>query len=62
VIRKAKAGERDNGPLSRLGTVRVRRTADGTPVVAPLDPPQSVQTVAVHGNVMQEKINFAVSP
>ena len=34
------------------GTVRVWRTADGTPVVPPLDLPESVQAVAVHGNVI----------
>jgi len=34
------------------GTVRVRRLADGTPGVAPLDLPESVRAVAVHGNVI----------
>ena len=34
------------------GTVRVRRLADGTPVGDPLDLPESVQDVAVHGNVI----------
>ena len=33
----------------RDGTVRVWRTADGTPVVPPLDLPESVWAVAVHG-------------
>ena len=32
------------------GTVRVWRTADGSPFVPPLDLPESVQAVAVHGN------------
>ena len=36
----------------RDGTVRVWRLADGTPVVPPLDLPESVQAVAVHGNVI----------
>jgi WD40 repeat protein len=34
------------------GTVRVWRTADGTPLVPPLDLPESVRAVAVHGNVI----------
>ena len=34
------------------GTVRVWRTADGIPLVPPLDLPESVRTVAVHGNVI----------
>ena len=34
------------------GTVRVWRTADGAPVVAPLKLPESVQAVAVHGNLI----------
>ena len=34
------------------GTVRVWRTADGTPAVPPLDLPQGVRAVAVHGNVI----------
>ena len=34
------------------GTVRVWRTADGTPVGEPLDLPDSVQDVAVHGNII----------
>ena len=34
------------------GTVRVRRLADGTPVGDPLDLSESVQDVAVHGNVI----------
>jgi hypothetical protein len=34
------------------GAVRVWRTADGTPVVAPLDLPESVRAIAVHGNVI----------
>ena len=34
------------------GTVRVWRLADGTPLVPPLDLPESVRGVAVHGNVI----------
>ena len=34
------------------GTVRVWRTADGTPVVPPLNLPESVPAVAVHGSVI----------
>jgi WD domain, G-beta repeat len=34
------------------GTVRVWRMADGTPVGEPLHSPESVQAVAVHGNVI----------
>ena len=34
------------------GTVRVWRLADGTPVGEPLDLPESVRDVAVHGNVI----------
>jgi hypothetical protein len=34
------------------GTVRVRRTADGIPLVPPLNLPESVQAVAIHGNVI----------
>jgi len=34
------------------GVVRVWRTADGTPVVPPLDLPESVQAVAAYGNVI----------
>jgi WD40 repeat protein len=34
------------------GTVRVWRLADGTALVPPLDLPESVQAVAVHGNVI----------
>jgi WD40 repeat protein len=34
------------------GTVRVWRTADGTPLVPPLDLPESVRPVAVHGNII----------
>ena len=34
------------------GTVRVWRMADGTPLVPPLDLPESVRAVAVHGNVI----------
>jgi WD40 repeat protein len=34
------------------GTVRVWRTADGTAVLAPLDLSDSVQAVAVHGDVI----------
>jgi WD40 repeat protein len=34
------------------GTVRVRRTADGTPLVPPLDLSESVRAVAVHSNVI----------
>ena len=34
------------------GTVPVRRLADGTPLVPPLDLHESVQAVAVHGNVI----------
>jgi hypothetical protein len=34
------------------GTVRVRRTADGTPVAPPLYLPESVRAIAVHGNVI----------
>jgi hypothetical protein len=30
----------------------VWRTADGTPLVPPLDLPESVWTVAIHGNVI----------
>jgi len=33
-------------------TVRVWRTADGTPAVPPLDLPEPVRAVAVHGNVI----------
>ena len=33
-------------------TVRVWRLADGTPLVPPLDLPESVRSVAVHGNVI----------
>jgi WD40 repeat protein len=33
-------------------TVRVWRLADGTPLVPPLDLPESVRAVAVHGNVI----------
>jgi WD40 repeat protein len=36
----------------RDGTVRVWRLADGTPVVPPLDLPQSVRAVAVYGDVI----------
>jgi hypothetical protein len=36
----------------RDGTVRVWRTADRTPLVPPLDLPESVWAVAVHGNVI----------
>jgi len=36
----------------RDGTVRVWRLADGTPVVPPLNLPESVSGVAVHGNVI----------
>ena len=32
------------------GTVRVSRLVDGTPVVPPLDLPEPVRDVAVHGN------------
>ena len=34
------------------GTVQVWRLADGTPVGDPLDLPESVRAVAVHGNVI----------
>jgi WD40 repeat protein len=34
------------------GTVRVWRLADGTPVVPPLDFPESIGGVAVHGNLI----------
>ena len=34
------------------GTVRVWRTTDGTPIVPPLDLPESVRAVAVQGNVI----------
>ena len=34
------------------GTVRVWRLADGTPLVPPLDLPEPVRAVAVHGNVI----------
>ena len=34
------------------GTVRVWRLADGTPTGPPLDLPESVSGVAVHGNVI----------
>jgi hypothetical protein len=37
---------------SRDGTVRVSGLADGTPVAPPLDLPESVSGVAVHGNVI----------
>jgi len=33
-------------------TVRVWRLADGTPLAPPLDPPESVRAVALHGNVI----------
>jgi WD40 repeat protein len=33
------------------GTVRMWRTADGTPLVPPLHLPESVQAVAIQGNV-----------
>jgi WD40 repeat protein len=33
-------------------TVRVWRLADGTPLVPPLDLPESVQAVAIHSNVV----------
>jgi WD40 repeat protein len=33
-------------------TVWLWRTADGTPLVPPLDLPESVKAVAVHGNVI----------
>jgi len=36
----------------RDGTVRVWRLADGTPLVPPLDLPESIRAVAVHGNVI----------
>jgi WD40 repeat protein len=32
------------------GTVRVWRLGDGTPLVPPLDLPESVRAVAVHGD------------
>jgi WD40 repeat protein len=34
------------------GTVQVWRLADGTPVMPPLDLPEPVVAVAVHGNVI----------
>jgi hypothetical protein len=34
------------------GAVRVRRLADGTPIVPPLELPESVQSIAVHGEVI----------
>jgi hypothetical protein len=34
------------------GAVWVRRLADGTPIVPPLELPESVQSVAVHGEVI----------
>jgi WD40 repeat protein len=37
---------------SRDGTVRLWRRADGTPIVPPLDLPESVRAVAVHGLVI----------
>ena len=36
----------------RDGTVRVWRLADGTPLVPPLDLAESVEAVAVQGNVI----------
>jgi WD40 repeat protein len=37
---------------SRDGTVRVWRLADGIPLMPPLELPQSVHAVAVHGDVV----------
>ena len=34
------------------GAVRVWRLADGTPLLPPLDLPESVWDVAVHGNII----------
>ena len=36
----------------RDGTVRVWRTADGTPVVSPLHLPESIQAVALHDDII----------
>ena len=40
----------DGIPVIISGAVWVWQMADGTPVVPPLDLPESVQVVAVHGN------------
>ena len=44
------------------GTVQVWRTADGAPVIPPLDLPESVRAVAVHDSVIitAARANIAV--
>ena len=49
---RCRTAPRSSSAAASDGTVRVWRLADGTPLVPPLDLPESVRAVAVHGNII----------